>query len=91
MKSNIRFLLIVATISLVAFFGWSVRGKETPAAKVVWEHAVISSRGDNPARLNKLGAEGWELVSVRAEEKFTGNFRQMELTYYLKRASPTAK
>ncbi|MGI9067889.1 MAG: hypothetical protein ACR2HX_15995 [Pyrinomonadaceae bacterium] len=91
MKSNIRFLLIVAAISFVAFFGWSVRGNETPAPKVEWAHAVISSHGDNPAQLNQLGSEGWELVAVRAEEKFTGNFRKMELTYYLKRASPTAK
>lgn len=91
MKSNIRFLLILAAISIVAFFGWSVRGKEIPAPKVVWEHAVISSNGDNPARLNQLGVEGWELVAVRAEEKLTGNFRQMELKYYLKRAKPKAK
>lgn len=91
MKSNIRFVLIVAAISLVAFCAWSVRGKDTPVPKVVWEHAVISSHGDNPARLNQLGAEGWELVAVRTEEKFTGNFRQMELTYYLKRARATAK
>jgi hypothetical protein len=28
---------------------------------------------------------------VRSEEKFTGNFRQTEVTYYLKRAKPSAK
>jgi hypothetical protein len=91
MKSVTRLLLIVAAISLVAFFGWSVRGQQTPAPKVVWEHAVISSTGDNSARLSQLGAEGWELVAVRSEEKFTGNFRQMEVTYYLKRAKDTPK
>jgi len=91
MKSVTRFLLIVAAISLVAFFGWGVRGQQTPAPKVVWEHAVISSTGDNSARLSQLGAEGWELAAVRSEEKFTGNFRQMEVTYYLKRAKDTPK
>ena len=90
MKSNVRLLLIVVTISLVTFFGWSVRGQQTPAAKVVWEHAVVSSRGDNSGRLSQLGAEGWELVAVRSEEEFTGNFRQTQVTYYLKRSKRVA-
>lgn len=88
MKIKLRLLLIVATISLVTLFGWSVRGQQTAAPKVVWEHAVVSSPGDNSARLSRLGTEGWELVAVRSEEKFTGNFRQMEVIYYLKRAKP---
>ena len=91
MKSNPRLLLIVMTISLVALFGWSVRGQQTSAPKVVWEHAVVSSQGDNSWRLSQLGTEGWELVAVRSEEKFAGNVRQMEVTYYLKRAKPIAK
>ena len=91
MKSNLRLLLIVVTISLVTFFGWSVVGQQTPAPKVVWEHAVATSIGENSARLSQLGTEGWELVAVRSEEKLTGNFRQMEVTYYLKRAKPVAK
>ena len=91
MKSNLRLLLIVVPISLVTFFGWSVMGQETPAPKVVWEHAVFSSLGENSTRLSQLGTDGWELVAVRSEEKFTGNFRQTEVTYYLKRTKPVAK
>jgi outer membrane lipopolysaccharide assembly protein LptE/RlpB len=93
MRSNLRFLLIMATISLIAALGWSVRGQQqTPLLKVTWEHAIISSStGDNSARLSQLGADGWELVAVRSEEKFMGNFRQMEITYYLKRAKPAVK
>ena len=91
MKSNPRLLLIGMTISLVAFFGWSVRGQQTPALKVVWEHAIVSSLGDNSTRLSQLGQEGWELVAVRSEEKLVGNFRQMEVTYYLKRSKPITK
>jgi hypothetical protein len=93
MRSNLRFLLIVATISLTAALGWSARGQQqSPAPKVTWEHAIVSSStGDNSARLSQLGVEGWELVAVRSEEKFTGNFRQTEVTYYLKRAKPSAK
>jgi hypothetical protein len=91
MKSNPRLLLIVMTISLVALFGWSVRGQQTPAARVMWEHAVVSSPGDTSERLSQLGKDGWELVAVRSEEKFAGNFRQMEVTYYLKRPKRTAE
>ncbi len=90
MKSNVRLLLIVVTISLVTFFGWSVRGQQTPAPKVAWEHTVASFRGDNSARLSQLGAEGWELVAVRSEEEFTGNFRHTQVTYYLKRPKRVA-
>ena len=88
MKSNLRLLLIVVTISLVTFFGWSVMGQQTPAPKAVWEHTVVSSSGDNSFRLNQLGSEGWELVAVRSEENFVGNVRQMEVKYYLKRTKP---
>lgn len=91
MKSKLCLLLVVVTISLVTFFRWSVVGQQTPAPKVVWEHAVVSSFGDNPTRLSQLGTQGWELVAVRSEEKVTGNFRQMEVTYYLKRSKPVAK
>jgi hypothetical protein len=91
MKLTVRLLLMVVTIGLVVFFAWGVRGQQTPAPRVVWEHAVISSTGDNSARLSQLGAEGWELVTVRSEEKYTGNFRRMEVTYYLKRTKPPAE
>lgn len=91
MKSSLRLLLIVVTIGLVTFFGWSVRGQQTPAPKIVWEHAVVTFQGDNSARLSQLGTEGWELVAVRSEEKFTGNFRQLEVTYYLKRSKAIAR
>lgn len=91
MKSNLRLLLIVMTISFVTFFGWSVVGQQTPAPKAVWDHAIVSSLGDNSARLSQLGSDGWELVAVRSEEKFAGNVRQMEVTYYLKRSKPVAK
>jgi hypothetical protein len=91
MKKYPRFLLVVAAVSVLAFFGWSARGQQTAMPRVTWEHTVFSSTGDNSARLSQLGAEGWELVAVRSEEKFTGNFRHTEVTYYLKRAKPAAK
>lgn len=29
-----------------------------------WEYKIVVLSGDNEARLEKLGEEGWELVSV---------------------------
>ena len=86
MKSSLRPLLIIAAISIVAVFGWSVRGEQKVFPKQVWEHKVVSSLGDNPNELARLGAEGWELVSVRQEDQFVGNYRKIHVTYYLKRA-----
>ena len=85
MRSNLRLLLMAAAIGPVAALGWGVRGQQqTPGSRITWEHAVVtSSAGDDSARLSQLGADGWELVAVRSEEKFTGNFRQLEITYYL--------
>jgi hypothetical protein len=92
MKSNLRFLLIVAVIVLVASPGWSVRGQRTPAPVVTWEHSIfVSPNGDNSTRLGQLGAQGWELAAVRSEEKPLGNFRQTEVTYYLRRAKSAAR
>jgi hypothetical protein len=87
MKSNLRLLLIAAALGLVAVFGWSVRGQQRASPRLVWEHKIVPSYlGDNQDELTRLGAQGWELVSVRTEDKFTGNFKQTEVTYYLKRA-----
>ena len=86
MKASLRPLLIIAAIGIVVVFGWSVRGEQKVSPKPVWEHKIVSSVGDNPTELARLGAEGWELVSVRPEDKFIGNFRQVHVTYYLKRA-----
>lgn len=93
MKSNLRFLLIAAAVGLIISLGWVVRAQqEKPAPKVAWEHSVVAAfPGDDTTRLDRLGAEGWELVAVRSEERFTGNFRQTEVIYYLKRAKPAAR
>lgn len=91
MRSNLRLLLIAATVGLVASPGWVVRGQQTPAPKVTREHTVAATQSDDDlALLKRLGSEGWELVAVRPEEKFTGNFRQVSVIYYFKRARPSA-
>ena len=86
MKSRIYLLLavgVMAFFSLVA----SARQERNPAPpKPSWEHRVIvEMQGQGAADLNKLGAEGWELVTVRAEDEMVGNFRQTRLYYYMKR------
>ena len=49
-----------------------------------WEYKVVTNKGSNEEQLlNKLGQEGWELVSVTASKINPTNLDQQ--TYYLKR------
>jgi hypothetical protein len=54
--------------------------QKEPQPKIVWEYTYINNVND----LNKLGAQGWELVSI--SEFLTGNGGQVSSTYYFKRA-----
>jgi hypothetical protein len=91
MKSNVRLLLIVTVFALIVLLGWSAKGQQTSSPITAWEHTIATFTEDNPSQLSRLGAEGWELVSVRGEERFTGNFRQTQVIYYLKRARPVQR
>ncbi|HEX8722752.1 MAG TPA: DUF4177 domain-containing protein [Pyrinomonadaceae bacterium] len=70
-------LVMAAALSLVDWGGKA----QTPARKT-WEYKVVIQYGVNPmspslgeADLNKLGAEGWELVETRAGSVGPGQVR----------------
>jgi hypothetical protein len=80
-------LIIVA---LLSFANWGGRA-QTPLRKT-WEYKVVEAMyGAQPAsisqqELNKLGAEGWELVETRVtEHPQQGGSRQYRTDYYFKR------
>ena len=86
MKSRIYSLLAVGVVAFFSLVALAGQERSRPAAKPAWEHRVVSEmQGTGRADLNKLGAEGWELVAVRAEDEVTGNFHQTRLYYYMKR------
>jgi lipopolysaccharide export system protein LptC len=86
MKSKLSRVLLVAALAIVTILCWNVYAQEKQSSKVVWEYNVVSFVGDNTYQLSQLGAQGWELTSVRSEEEMVGNFRQTKVYYYLKRA-----
>ena len=62
MKARILLLIGVGLISLLMFV--SSRGSVKPG-QPVWQYKVLEANCDEK-QLNRLGAEGWELVAVDA-------------------------
>ena len=87
MKSRLYKLLLVVVLVGALLLGWTVYAQERKSSRVLWEYTITTSMDEYQIsqKLSELGAQGWELVAVRKEEKMTGNFRQIELIYYLKR------
>jgi len=86
MRTRLRFLVVF--MALMCLLGWVGRGwgqKSNPSRKV-WEYkvgaAAIQGTGSVQDRLNELGAEGWELVSVENVQTAI----PPSAVYYLKRA-----
>jgi len=77
MKTKFGFIAFVAVLVL---FTWTTFGQKKNQPKVTWEYRTTgSASGTGVEELNKLGAQGWELVSVYHDER-DGT------TYYVKRA-----
>jgi hypothetical protein len=61
----IRRLLLVglAVVLTVAFVTYA---QTRPAVKTTWEYTTlgVATPSDLPTSLNKLGADGWELVTI---------------------------
>jgi hypothetical protein len=78
---------ILATGAVFAFANQPNEPAKAPPAAVKWEYKTL--RDDKPD-LNKLGDEGWELVTVVPERIDTtrGEFteRRQPKVFYLKRA-----
>jgi hypothetical protein len=75
--------LVIAVAVLLSALAWSGYGQRKGARKPSWEYLIVSTgqaEFRDAAGLNKLGAEGWELVSVGTTDN-AGNS-----LLYLKRA-----
>jgi predicted negative regulator of RcsB-dependent stress response len=76
-----KFALVVGVIVMSTVLGWTVHAQKQDSQKVSWQYAVISFSNSVDAKwkLDELGNEGWELVSVT--ETTNGS-----VTIYVKRA-----
>ena len=91
MRSKLYPILLVATLAVASVFCWNVYAQQKESTKLVWEYKLVSFVGDSPYQLSQLGADGWELTSVRTEEDTHLNYRQTKVYYYLKRSKQAGK
>ena len=87
---KVRIRWLIAVLSLVVVFGlsiWTVRVQSS--SRALWEYRYISISETQTAQtediLNKLGAEGWELVA-HAPIMVNGGGPRPAGYYYFKRA-----
>lgn len=86
MKSRMHLLLIIGVIAFYSLVTFARQDQKQAPPKPVWEHKVVAeTKTHMTVDLNKLGAEGWELVTVRSDEEIIGNYHQTKVYYYLKR------
>ena len=85
MKSRIQYFVVISAVAFCLAF-WIGQRSNQAQSRAFWEHKVVSElKGTGSVELNRLGAEGWELITVRGEEEVNGSFHQTRLYYYLKR------
>jgi hypothetical protein len=87
MLRNTRLFLLLLVLSTLALIGWGARAHG--ASRVIWEYKIDTSHGvlrASPQKMNELGAEGWELISVLETEERVGNVVNARREYIYKRA-----
>lgn len=85
MRTKSQWVLLFVGVALLCLVGWG-SSRAQSSARGRWEYKVIMSytpSSNNDAELNKLGAEGWELVTIREVEQVRTPPR---VDFYLKRA-----
>ena len=90
MRKQSLLALTVLVVALTLAINWGGHAQSTN--RVNWEYKVVTAQyGAPPASLterdlNKLGAEGWELIETRALELPQGAAREYRTDYFFKRA-----
>ena len=92
MRTKFQWVLLFAGVALLCLVGWGGSSRSSGAqgsSRGNWEYKVFTSYGginvtaSDLAELNKLGAEGWELVTIREGDQ---NKNPRRTDYHLKRA-----
>ena len=91
MRSKALWVVSLVAVALLSFASSGGRAQGGPQRKT-WEYKVVVEQyGAQPAtmgeqHLNKLGAEGWELVDTRVVPSQQGGGTQYRTDYHFKRA-----
>lgn len=90
MRNRSLWVLGLVVIAVLSFASWG--GRAQGPQRKTWEYKmVVEQYGAQPATLgeqqmNKLGAEGWELVDTRVVPFQHGGVTQYRTDYHFKRA-----
>ena len=82
---------VVSLLIVAVLFATNWGGRAQVPARRTWEYKVVEAQyGAQPAsiseqELNRLGAEGWELVGTRVVEVSRAGAREYRTDYYFKR------
>jgi len=80
MKTKVGLFLTI--VALLCLLGWTSRAQKEPQTRITWEYTSTNNAGD----LNKLGAQGWELVGISDFVTTNGGYISSTSYFYLKRA-----
>jgi hypothetical protein len=65
-----RFYISLVAFLLLCLLGWAqyAKAQRSDSMKQTWEYQVIAANPNQlMSQMNKLGAEGWELVAVSGD------------------------
>jgi hypothetical protein len=87
-----RTFVIMSVVLLVVVGTLSFSGRAQTASRITWEYKVISTYGPsettpapNVSQLDTAGAQGWELIEVRAGDFPKPGSNQVRTDYFFKR------
>lgn len=86
-SAGVLAVVLLAAVSSASSWG----GRAQAPARKTWEYRVVTAQyGAVPAslgeeELNRLGAEGWELVDTRSLHSKAGEVTQNRTDYFFKR------
>jgi hypothetical protein len=88
MRSKIILIVAISLMILLGVVAWAGQTRQQSRNQPSWEYQKVSEIAESGpyVELNKLGAEGWELIAVRSSDESRGTIVLTRIHYNLKRA-----
>ena len=75
-------ILVLVAFAAFCLVGWTANSQKKTEARATWEFISVYLEED----ANKLGAQGWELVTVRTDLDLSNGSGNGRAVFHLKRA-----